>query len=807
MKRLVHILLSLLIYIPIQAQDYEWVEGINSTNYSSMSFVDATENGYIYTAGQFTGSITVGSASISTAGSAYLLAKMDSMGVYSWAETLEGSLSVTGISHDAIGNLFVVGSIYGYPVNFGSTVVSSGPALATFLLKYDTNGTLQWYKTEANQSGNAIDVDSTGYITIATNFSGVATVGGSSYYTGAGMQASGLIIRYDPAGTFEWAEQIYMDTIFSNSPYLSLNDVEVNEDGDVFVLGEYSNGGLIFGTDTTFNTEDSSDVFIVRIDDTGVFAWSKFITGLGHQSGQDLCINDSGFVYVTGIYTNTTNFEPGVSLVNPPTVNYYLAKYYDNSLFHWVTSGNTSASGYASSMGVTSNADYDAIITGSFSDTLTSWNQTIATTSPVSYETNTMVTTYDLQGNIKWMQEAGDVSTTSFYSCSGRAISSDPFGNIYIAGQADDNSQFGPFIFNNNGNQDLAYVARLKENVPPMPTDSVWPGDANNDLVANNIDLLAVGVGFGATGPVRPNASNLWTPQPAFDWSQSLSSGVDYKFVDCNGDGVIDAQDTVAINLNYGLTHNKTDGIEDEMGIPLYFDFLQDSLQAGDTADVLIMLGTDSMPAVDFYGIAFTVNLDSNLMDINSPKVSYDSSWAGSLGNDMLAMDRNFPADQKIDIGITRIDHQDSTGYGEIARLSIIMVDDLTAKTVLAEVLTLSFANAYMISSDETVVGVDLQSDTIVVYQEEEQNTSIASWLSRRVNIYPNPATDRLVIELDQLRGTEIRIFDTFGRNIYAKKERFTRHELQNLDQFAPGMYFLSIMTDQGETIKKFWIR
>ena len=154
--------------------------------------------------------------------------------------------------------------------------------------------------------------------------------------------------------------------------------------------------------------------------------------------------------------------------------------------------------------------------------------------------------------------------------------------------------------------------------------------------------------------------------------------------MDCNGDGLIDAQDTVAINLNYGMTHNKTDGIEDEMGIPLYFEFLEDSLQAGDTADVLIMLGTDSMPAVDFYGIAFTVNLDSNLMDINSPKVSYDSSWTGSLGNDMLAMDRNFPIDQKIDIGITRIDHQDSTGYGEIARLSIIMVDDLTAKTVLA---------------------------------------------------------------------------------------------------------------------------
>src|SRR6185295_12937804 len=66
--------------------------------------------------------------------------------------------------------------------------------------------------------------------------------------------------------------------------------------------------------------------------------------------------------------------------------------------------------------------------------------------------------------------------------------------------------------------------------------DSVWPGDANYDGVANNLDLLPIGVAYGSTGTVRPGASNNWVGQAANDWGISLASGTDYKHIDCNGD-------------------------------------------------------------------------------------------------------------------------------------------------------------------------------------------------------------------------------------------------------------------------------
>ena len=51
----------------------------------------------------------------------------------------------------------------------------------------------------------------------------------------------------------------------------------------------------------------------------------------------------------------------------------------------------------------------------------------------------------------------------------------------------------------------------------------VWPGDADNDGVANNQDLLAIGLAYGNSGPIRSNASLNWNPQPAFQLERITS--------------------------------------------------------------------------------------------------------------------------------------------------------------------------------------------------------------------------------------------------------------------------------------------
>src|SRR5205085_1599419 len=67
--------------------------------------------------------------------------------------------------------------------------------------------------------------------------------------------------------------------------------------------------------------------------------------------------------------------------------------------------------------------------------------------------------------------------------------------------------------------------------------DSVWPGDANNDNVADNMDMLALGVGIGASRYARGSLSNAWAPYSSVNWGTTLASGTDYKHVDCDGNG------------------------------------------------------------------------------------------------------------------------------------------------------------------------------------------------------------------------------------------------------------------------------
>ncbi|PCH66524.1 MAG: hypothetical protein COC01_07850, partial [Bacteroidetes bacterium] len=88
--------------------------------------------------------------------------------------------------------------------------------------------------------------------------------------------------------------------------------------------------------------------------------------------------------------------------------------------------------------------------------------------------------------------------------------------------------------------------------------DLVWPGDANNDGVANHYDLFSIGLYFNQTGPIRDVPSSVWQGYPALDWGDTSRFGVDLKYVDCNGDSVIDVKDVQSIVNNFGLVHAKT---------------------------------------------------------------------------------------------------------------------------------------------------------------------------------------------------------------------------------------------------------
>ncbi len=352
-------------------------------------------------------------------------------------------------------------------------------------------------------------------------------------------------------------------------------------------------------------------------------------------------------------------------------------------------------------------------------------------------------------------------------------------------------------ICNQNGNQlDTAQVVItvVPNQPPPFPTDSVWPGDANYDGIANNLDLLPIGLFYGQVGFARPNANLSWTPQACYSWYDTLSNGANIKHIDTDGDSLILDADTLAIVQNYGLQHNK--GIDSKIGPLLYLTFSSDTILAGDTAEVMIHVGQDTAQ-VSLYGIAFSIAYDTSLIDPNSIEVSYQNSWLGSKGTNMLTLAQNFPNDAQLDMALTRKDLNNQLGYGELARFKIIMVDDLTAKADLSEVLTLTPFNIFAVTKDGAEQPIAAGEGTVIVFQEEQNNTALQPDWFQEVKVYPNPTNGTVHVDLGTLRAEQLSLYDLSGKRVQQQPKPLARTQL-DLTGLSNGVYLLRIQTEKG---------
>lgn len=79
--------------------------------------------------------------------------------------------------------------------------------------------------------------------------------------------------------------------------------------------------------------------------------------------------------------------------------------------------------------------------------------------------------------------------------------------------------------------------------------------------------------------------------------------------------------------------------------------------------------------------------------------------------------------------------------------------------------------------------------------------TSINSVLNSMIEIYPNPATDNLVIDMTKVEGNKsVKLVDMLGRVVFeAANENTLNVEMTNLNK---GMYFVHIQSESGNLIK-----
>jgi hypothetical protein len=359
----------------------------------------------------------------------------------------------------------------------------------------------------------------------------------------------------------------------------------------------------------------------------------------------------------------------------------------------------------------------------------------------------------------------------------------------------------------------LPAVFLLLGELAAAQTIGVWPGDANNDGVVNNIDLLYVGKAFNTQGNVRTGATPQWLEQTVTAWSSVLPDSTNYAYSDCDGNGFIDTSDADVIRLNYGQAHAvPTDSFisGDSTNPALYLAYSPATGQPGQPFEILITLGDPNARIDSFFGIAFTLNYDTTLIEARTPiHAEFNSRWAADPNNgDPLFIVKDRRDDGKLDIAISLkgmsggLSTPNAAGYGNIASLSFIIEDNLIGKTAINHDFMFSFDRVRM---------VDRQLSQYPVYAKTDTFTVLATGIQPRqqeprIDVYPNPAEDHITIHAPGLSIQEAVLYDMLGKVI--KVIPGTPNDmLLEVNNLSKGLYILQIKTDKGTVTKKISVK
>jgi hypothetical protein len=326
---------------------------------------------------------------------------------------------------------------------------------------------------------------------------------------------------------------------------------------------------------------------------------------------------------------------------------------------------------------------------------------------------------------------------------------------------------------------------------------NVWPGDCDYDLQANNVDLLTLGIAYGATGSQRANATTTWQAEPSTDWSQSIALGANYKHSDTNGDGIIDLNDTLAITQNYGQTHtfrlqNPNQNGDVQSTPMLYLNPVQDTVGELSYAYIDIYLANASMPVNDLYGLSFTINYNNTLVQNGTVSTDFTGSFVGAKNTSMITLARDNFATGQNDIALCRFTHTEVNGYGYVGTMRI-----LTENVASISNLGITLSNIKAINSQGVSIPLSGQGCQVVI----DPNVGIMSQApTNHIGLYPNPAYDQLTVSTTAAETIEIT--DAVGRVVYSGMSTGTNTTI-NVRGFASGMYFVNVYSAGTKTTER----
>ncbi len=587
------LLLNLPIFFPqhILASDrvYGWTKsmGGSGNTYERGVSITTDTNGNIFVTGGFETTVNFDDTwgidnHTSNGGSDIFITKYNSDGSYGWTKSIGGTGTDYGneITLDTNGNIFVTG-YFQTTVNFddsgGTDNHTASGNYNIFFTKYNSDGSYGWTKSIGGtgyDSGFGITLDTNDNIFVTGEFGSTVNFddsGGTDNHTSNGDNDI-FITKYNADGSYGWTKS------FGGSGPDYGQSITTDTNGNVFATGFFENTVNFDDTGGTDNrtSSGSRDIFITKYNADGSYGWTKIIGGTGYDWTEDIATDTNGNVFVTGLFSNTVNFDDSGGTDNHTADSYdiFITKYNSDGSYGWTKSigGTGTDKGY----GIAFDTNDNIFVTGYFQNTVNFDDTGGIDNHTSSGGSDIFITKYNSDGSYGWTKSIGGTGNDN-----GLGITLDTNNNIFVTGRFNNTVNFddtgGTDNHTSGGGYDI-FITKYTDDssAPSLSLTSLSP-DPNND----NTPAVS-GTATDALGTVSSveyqmdSTSGSWSSCTASDGTFDEAS----EAFTCTTTSLSDGSHTIyvrATDSNSNTTTNanaSTDSFTIDISTPSSFDLV-----------------------------------------------------------------------------------------------------------------------------------------------------------------------------------------------------------------------------------------
>lgn len=443
--------------------------------------VDADDN--VYVAGQYTRKATFNPTYtlkhyLNNPGDTrrhLFVAKFNATGFALWVKSGTSSLGTDvaqGLAVDRFsGEVAVTGWFNGtlqFPKGTGYVVLSNSGSTSMFLLKYDTEGALQWGRKAGgtnivhDMEGTAVAMDKyDGYLYVTGSFEGTANFGSGKTLTTNAYLSNVYLAKFEPDGTPLWVRQAGQDARIDEGA-----DVDVDVSGNAYITGT-AGGNITFG-DIEVQVAPAlfRSIFIAKYSASGTALWGKYVGESFDFSPPHIKVGPIGGVYLTGNFIDEATFDNNVLTPVASGSDVFIAKYYNTGEVFWVKQIGGNSDEYSRDIGI-DNGDRIYLAGYSFTDGLTLGGTSIG--SNRNFLTKLAQPAVPFISDFSLINAATDASLGTLYNFS--TIDYAALGTSQINVRANANAATGSVLF------ELDFNPYRTENVAPYALAGDDSGD------------------------------------------------------------------------------------------------------------------------------------------------------------------------------------------------------------------------------------------------------------------------------------------------------------------------------------------